>query len=128
MSKNCSGLHCPGCGHGRGRAGIAALVLVLVLALGRGIDRAAAGALRGLVLAAVVAAGLAVAAGTVIVVVKIRRARGLRAVDGFPRQLAAEAHGREIPARIVRVLPAAREGISRPGSIPEYADREVIGR
>lgn len=97
MSKNCSGLHCPGCGGG-GPAigGVAGLVvLVLIAASARTIGHAVADIARVLVLIAAAGAGIAMAAGavTAVLVIRSRLRRIERATGRMQDTLVSHGHG-----------------------------------
>src|ERR1700740_1103888 len=92
--KNCSGLHCPGCGDGPGAALIAGLVVLAVIAASaRAIGRAVSEVVTILAITAASIAGLALTAGTVAAVVILRRRavkRGQRRARGVARAEALE--------------------------------------
>lgn len=105
---NCSGLHCPGCGHSsRSRLSVGAVVLVLAVAViaakRRAIEHGAAEVARVLVLVTIAALSLAVAAGVTAAVIWYRR-----------RTARAPATRAELPVVIRRIGPPARAAIEAP--------------
>ena len=115
----CSGLHCPGCGYHGGNAatGAGAVIVLIVLAVvaanRRAIGHAASVAVHILAVAAVVAAGLAVATGvTASVLVLRRRAARWRAAANTVRERA------EIPASVRALGPPGRAPAALPAPPP----------
>lgn len=108
---NCSGLHCPGCGHrSRSRLSVGAVVLVLavIVAKGRAIEHGAEEAVRVLVLVVIAALSVAVAAGATAAAVWYRR-----------RTVRAPAIRAELPVVIRRIGPPDRAAIEAPHLRPD---------
>ncbi len=100
---NCSGLHCPGCGHGsRSWLSVGALVLVLIVivAKGRAIEHVAAEVARVLVLVVITALSVAVAGGVTAAAIWYHR-----------RTVRAPATRAQLPVVVRKLGPAERPAI-----------------
>lgn len=110
--KNCSGLHCPGCGDSGGAGIIAGLVvLAVIVASARAIGRAISEVVTILAITVASIAGIALTGGTVAAVVMLRRrsARRALATRNVPAELPRLTARIVVPRSARRPeLPAAR--------------------